>query len=200
MTSLYQNKFRVESSRLKNHDYSANGIYFITICTHNKIQYFGEIISSENILSTAGQIANKFWEEIPQHFPIIILDEFVIMPDHIHGILIIDNTRLNRDDFPHVQTPNRDNVETPNLGVSTTTTTTTSSSTITTKHNPNWKRNSIGSIINQYKRICTIEIRKSVHEFKWHSGYYDHIVRSHAELMRIRKYIRENPFKIKNHK
>jgi REP element-mobilizing transposase RayT len=125
------------------------------------------------MLSVAGRIANKFWEEIPQHFPIIILDEFVIMPDHIHGILIIDNPILNIN-----------HVETPNLGVSTTT---------------NWKRNSIGSIVNQYKRICTIEIRKSVHEFKWHSGYYDHIVRSQAELMRIRKYIRENPLKIKNH-
>lgn len=102
MCALYQSRFRIESTRLRTHDYSGDGMYFVTICTRNKIPYFGEIISGEMVISSIGQIAVNFWNEIPLHFPAITLDEYVIMPDHIHGIII-----------------NQISVETPNLGVST---------------------------------------------------------------------------------
>ncbi len=80
-------------NRLKNYDYSAPGFYFITICTLNRKCYFGEIVNQEMILNNIGSIAKSFWQEIPEHFSKSIIDEFVIMPNHIHGIVqIIDQT------------------------------------------------------------------------------------------------------------
>jgi REP element-mobilizing transposase RayT len=110
------------------------------------------------ILSELGIIAEKFWREIPDHFPNIKLDEFIIMPDHIHGILII-----NRDY----------SVQASKLDAST-----------------------IGIIINQFKRICTITIKTRGFDFAWQSRFHDHIIRTNSELNRIRKYIRENPEKL----
>ena len=90
MTDKYQNKYRIASTRLQNWDYAWNAAYFITICTHNREWFFGEIINQKMILSEIGQMAEKYWYEIPQHFPFVKLDAFVVMPNHIHGIIIID--------------------------------------------------------------------------------------------------------------
>jgi len=103
------NKYRIGSKRLKGYDYTSPGKYFITICTKNKIPYFGKIENGEMELSYCGEIAEKFWLEIPNHFPLIELDEFIIMPNHMHGILIIRN--------PDSISGNP--VQTPNLGVCT---------------------------------------------------------------------------------
>ena len=80
------------SIRLQGYDYSQTGLYFITICVHHKKCLFGEIINNENHspemkLNDAGQIAHQCWLDIPKHFPNVILHEFVIMPNHIHGII-----------------------------------------------------------------------------------------------------------------
>jgi len=84
----YQNKYRNESSRLSTWDYSADGAYFITICTKDKEHYFGEILNPDKIeFSEIGQYVHKCWLEIPMHFPFVRLDEFIVMPDHVHGIL-----------------------------------------------------------------------------------------------------------------
>jgi putative transposase len=154
MTELYKNKYRVESARLKNWDYSSPGGYFITICTKNRELYLGKIVNDEMVLSEMGQIVNNHWREIPIHFPHAQLDEFVVMPNHFHGIIKIEN-----------------NVETPKLGVST----------------------KLGVIINQYKRICTIQIKKHEYDFAWQSRFYDHIIRNDDELNLIRQYIINNP-------
>jgi len=77
--------------RLSNYDYSQPGYYFVTICTKNKIHYFGEIENRIMKLTKAGKIAINCWHDIPARFQNIGLDEFVIMPDHIHGIIIIEN-------------------------------------------------------------------------------------------------------------
>jgi len=100
--TLYKNRYRVEPARLTGYDYSSPGWYFITICTKNRVQYFGEIVTVETPdpgvlisqsakiqLSEIGQIADKYWNEIPVHFPHVNLDAFQIMPDHIHGIIQI---------------------------------------------------------------------------------------------------------------
>ncbi|MCJ7446525.1 MAG: hypothetical protein MUO72_02415 [Bacteroidales bacterium] len=71
--------------RIQGFDYSSPGKYFITICTKNKIPYFGKIENGEMILSELGQIAEKYWRKIPNHFRYVKLDEFIIMPDHLHG-------------------------------------------------------------------------------------------------------------------
>ena|SRR3989338_11249787 len=100
MSDKFRNKYRIPSTRLLNWDYSDNGYYFITICTKDKEEYFGEIINNKINLNKIGFITNKYWLEIPNHFPFVELNEFVVMPNHVHGILII------RNNLPHVETQN----------------------------------------------------------------------------------------------
>ena len=118
-------------------------------------------------LNNIGKTAQNFWDEIPEHFSFIKLDEMIIMPNHIHGILWIDK---NIGGY----------VETPNLGVS-------------TAQNNQWKPGTIGVVINQFKRICTIKFRKINPNFGWQSRFHDRIIRNEQELNRIRKYIISNP-------
>ena len=78
-----------KSIRLQEYDYSQAGAYFITICTHNRLSLFGEIINGEMFLNAAGMTAQQCWNAIPEHFPFVELGEFVIMPNHVHGIIHI---------------------------------------------------------------------------------------------------------------
>ncbi len=86
----FQNKYRIASARLPNWDYTSNGAYFITICTKDRIPYFGRIENKKMILSNMGIIADLMWHEIKNHAKNIELGEFVVMPDHIRGILILN--------------------------------------------------------------------------------------------------------------
>jgi hypothetical protein len=88
----------------KNWDYSANGYYYITICTKNRRCFFGEIIKGEIDLSEIGNMAYQYWQEIPNHFPFVRLDEFVIMPNHIHGIIIIykSEDEINKQNIDNI--------------------------------------------------------------------------------------------------
>ncbi|MBK8393018.1 MAG: transposase [Saprospiraceae bacterium] len=100
--SKFRNKYRIESVRLEGYDYGRNGAYFITICTNNRQHFFGEIRESEFFPTDLGNLAEKFWLEIPDKFPFVELGNFVVMPDHTHGILVIDKndpveTRLIAD-------------------------------------------------------------------------------------------------------
>ena len=98
MNEKFQNKFRISSSRLKNWDYGENGAYFITICAGNREHYFGEIVSvndkNEMQFNEIGILANQFWSEIPVHFPFVELGNYQVMPNHVHGILIIDKKNI----------------------------------------------------------------------------------------------------------
>ncbi|MFZ5431265.1 MAG: transposase [Bacteroidota bacterium] len=90
MTTLYQNKYRIPSVRLQKWDYRWSGAYFITICTRNRKHYFGEIKNGKMYPSPIGAIADVLWHELKNHFKNIDLDAFVVMPNHIHGILILN--------------------------------------------------------------------------------------------------------------
>lgn len=90
MLKKYKNK---KQYRYKNYDYTQNGFYFVTICTKNREMFFGEIENEKMKLSDMGLIAEKFWLEIPSHFLFVILHNFVIMPDHMHGIVETVNGR-----------------------------------------------------------------------------------------------------------
>ena len=95
MSDRFHDKYRIPSVRLRNWDYGSNGIYFITICTAAHDSYFGKIENKILALSDIGHIATSFWLEIPIHLPFIQLDTFIIMPNHMHGIIEIrkpDNT------------------------------------------------------------------------------------------------------------
>ena len=119
----YQNKYRIPTNRLQGYDYGANGCYFVTICTKNREHYFGDIVDKTNITGNAaetdnypslrgteiGKIAEKYWLDIPNHFPFVILDQFAIMPNHIHGILIFNKPDVSWQ-------PNKFGRQSQNLG------------------------------------------------------------------------------------
>jgi putative transposase len=86
----YKNKYRIASARLASWDYGRNAAYFITICTHNHVHAFGEVVDGVVNLTPLGQAAWDCWYAIPEHFPFVLLDAFVAMPNHVHGIVIID--------------------------------------------------------------------------------------------------------------
>jgi hypothetical protein len=88
MTSLQIH--RRKSIRLKNFDYSTSGLYFVTICTHNKVSLFGAVRGARVELSRAGRVVQETWNALPSRFPSVGLDEFVIMPNHVHGILVFN--------------------------------------------------------------------------------------------------------------
>lgn len=189
----FRNKYRIPSNRLKNWDYGSNSAYFITICTKNREHFFGEINNGKMQLNELGKNAVQFWMEIPNHFPFIELGNFVVMPNHTHGILIIDKPVDNRA----VDTPN---VEMPNLGISTGCISTGLSTDIPQKPKPKnggkideWKPGTIGVIINQYKRMVTIHNRKINPNFAWQSNYHDHIIRNSIAFENIQNYIENNP-------
>jgi REP element-mobilizing transposase RayT len=189
----FRNKYRIPSNRLKNWDYGSNSAYFITICTKNREHFFGEINNGKMQLNELGKNAVQFWMEIPNHFPFIELGNFVVMPNHTHGILIIDKPVDNRTvDMP--------NVEMPKLGISTLGISTGLSTDIPQKPKPKnggkideWKPGTIGVIINQYKRMVTIHNRKINPNFAWQSNYHDHIIRNSKSFENIQNYIENNP-------
>src|SRR5690606_10235313 len=93
----FNNKYRIESARAPWWDYGRSGSYFITICTKNREHYFGEINEGKMVLSPTGVIADLLWHEIPYHSQNVELDEFVVMPNHIHGILILNGNDLENN-------------------------------------------------------------------------------------------------------
>ena len=186
---LYKNKYRIPSARLQHWDYGWNAAYFVTICTHNRQCFFGEISNGKMELSEMGKTATIYWMEIPDHFPFVNLGAFVVMPNHIHGIVVIDKPQT-------VNAPIPDPVETPNLGVSTNDVTNDVANGVTNmndKNNDPWKPGTLGVIINQYKRKCTIESRKIDPEFAWQSRFHDHIIRDEKSYQNISQYIINNP-------
>jgi putative transposase len=78
-------------NRLKKYDYAINGYYYVTICTCDRQEIFGKVENTEMIINQYGEIAKNTWLQVPKHFKNIELDEFIIMPNHIHGIIIINN-------------------------------------------------------------------------------------------------------------
>ncbi|MGB3848670.1 MAG: transposase, partial [Tunicatimonas sp.] len=96
MADKYQNKYRIASARAPWWDYGWEGAYFITICTHDRQHFFGNIEGGVMQLSPVGALAHQYWQEIPGRFPYAQLDAWVVMPNHMHGILIIRRDAVNR--------------------------------------------------------------------------------------------------------
>ncbi|MEA5576613.1 transposase [Anabaena sp. UHCC 0451] len=193
------------SMRLKGYDYSQQGAYFVTICTHQRNCLFGEIVDGEMKLNTNGEIARGSWLSIPRHFQNVELDEFVIMPNHLHGILIIKNFEMegealaNQDfsqSFSEVEgeaLANQDFQQKQNL-----------SSQCFAPTTPTIKRvkingttpQSLASIIQNYKSVSTRQINrinKAKGNVIWQRNYHEHIIRSEEALNNIRQYIVNNP-------
>lgn len=118
MSEKFRNRYRIASARLITWDYGQNASYFVTICTKNRKEYFGYIENQIMHLSAIGRIASTLWQEIPGHFPFAYIGGYVVMPNHVHGIITIKKPMATA---VVVETPKLDvsTVETPKLGVST---------------------------------------------------------------------------------
>jgi len=173
MSDKYKGRYRIESARLKNWDYGWNAAYFVTICTHGREHYFGDIIDGRMQLSEIGHLANKYWSEIPKHFPFVELDSFVVMPNHVHGIVIINKPNDER----YVETQNFASLPSESRN----------------KFGPQSKN--LASIIRGFKIGVTKNARIINADFAWQSRYHDHIIRNDESLYRIRNYIKNNPSK-----
>ena len=109
MADLFRDKYRVPSARASWWDYSRDGAYFITICTQGRQHFFGEIEHGKMHLTAIGQIAHDRWHEMTQHFPFAHVNAFVVMPNHVHGIIIIDRYGMNDVETLHATSPSIDN-------------------------------------------------------------------------------------------
>lgn len=185
----YQNKYRIPSARANWWNYAWEGAYFITICTKDKNHYFGEINDGKMILSPLGILADVFWYEMKNHAKNIVLGAFVVMPNHIHGILILD----------HQNKLLIDNESSMDNNVS--------NSVVQTRHalslplsesqkrfrNPG--KNTVSSIIGGYKSAVSKHANRLGFDFAWQSRFHDHIIRNDDEYQRINDYIENNPQK-----
>jgi REP element-mobilizing transposase RayT len=167
------------SIRLKDYDYSQEGIYFITICTLNHEQLFGDIIDEKMFLNEFGKIVNGFWLKIPENFPNVQLDEYIIMPNHIHGIITVGaiHELPLQNDLPQCnELPQQQNVRIHR------------------------RKMLLPKIIGKFKMQSAKQINKIRNTLGiavWQRNYYKHIIRHENELNRIREYIVNNPLKWK---
>ena len=189
--SKFKNQYRIETTRLNNWDYSTPWWYFVTINTKNHIEFFGKVVNDKMYLNELGKIVDKFWEEIPNHFKNVGLDYYVIMPNHIHGIIII-NEHIDQNDI---------NVAFQNHGINVAfqnhcrdVACNVSTDNIFSQISP--KKNSLSVIIRSFKSASSKAIHQTGNKnFKWQSRFYDRIIRDKNELFNIRKYIEQNPLK-----
>lgn len=178
-----------KSIRLKGYDYSKEGLYFITICTQNREHLFGEIVDGKMILNDAGHIAFYEWFELKKRFKNIELYEFIVMPNHIHGIIeicgeegVINNARTNA--HKEVKERNEENYY--------------------SKISP--KSNSLSLLIRSYKSCVSKKCRGVIYNaqnnnenisknFNWHRNYYENIIRNEEVYIKVSEYINNNMIK-----
>ena len=169
---IYQPKYyELGSKRLPRYDYSQPGAYFKTICAADRLCIFGEIVDGEIRLNKNGLIVAEQWAGLPSHYPNTVLDQFVIMPNHVHAIICLtigSPSSVGAGFQPaHASQPTK-----PEHG--------------------------LPEIIRGFKTYSSIEInrlRGTLGKPVWQRNYYEHVVRTENDLDAIRKYIVENPLK-----
>jgi REP element-mobilizing transposase RayT len=168
MANYFRDRFRISSDRKPDHDYSSAGAYFVTQNTESGIRWFGSIKRGKVQLSAMGQIVAEEWERIAELRENIIIDEWVLMPDHLHGIIIIKDNEYDTKTFKNETTQRLvSTIEKYRINE------------LRLFNSPGLKPNTLGSIMGQFKSMCTKRIRKnSFKYFKWQRGYYDHIITS----------------------
>ncbi|WP_339136862.1 MAG: transposase [Candidatus Electrothrix sp. GW3-4] len=166
------------SIRLRGYDYSQAGAYFVTICVHHRECLFGEITNRIMRLNDAGKIAAQCWQDIPVHFSHAALDEWTVMPNHVHGIIVMADTagrhtacRGTACRAPTHRAPTKEQFGKPVSG---------SFPTVA---------RSFKSAVTKYINI----LRNTPGNKLWQPNYWEHIIRNETELHRIREYIHNNP-------
>ena len=161
---------RRHSIRLPGYDYTRLGSYFVTICSLEYKPIFGKVLNGEVKLNESGQIVTRCWSQLPSHFPQVELDAFIVMPNHIHGIINITKRSVGATHASPLQTEVR------------------------TRPGP--KPGSLGVIVGSFKSAVTRRINKLCNTPGtpvWQRNYFEHIIRSNKALDTIRRYILNNP-------
>lgn len=165
--TLYKNKYRIESVRCQNWNYTSNGYYFVTICTYNREKFFGDVIEDKMQLSPVGTIVAEEWQKTAQIRSYVELDEWIVMPNHLHGIIIIKNETFRRN---------------------------VSTEMVKSRLKPKSLGSIISQIKSVCtKRIW----EAGFDDFNWQDRFYDHVIRDEESLHNIREYIVNNPLKWK---
>jgi REP element-mobilizing transposase RayT len=155
------------SIRLKGYDYSQAGAYFVTICTQNQECLFGDITDGIMRANHFGKIVGEQWNDIPQRFPVVQLDQFVVMPNHIHGVLVVVGAPLAGGQLRAAARA------APTVG------------------------DIVGGYKSLSVHHCLHWIKQNVPQQRlgqlWQRNYWEHIIRDESELNSIREYIRNNP-------
>lgn len=210
----FRGKYRIKSARAAWWNYRNDGAYFITICTCDRRHFFGECIEGQMRLSPAGAMVQGFWYEIPKHFSHVKLGVFQVMPNHLHGILILNKSGTTDDrDVGDVGDVGGvgDVVETLQCNVSTPQPPPSQPPHLDSPQPPppdppvetphdyfsriSPKPGSVATIVRSYKSVCTRNIRQVLPEleFDWQERYWDNIIRDESAFFRITHYIIHNP-------
>ena len=157
-------KHHRRSTRLDGYDYAQPGAYFVTVCTRGRACLFGHVVNGEMHLNEAGEIARRCWEDIPAHFRAVELDAYVIMPNHVHGIIAVPRRGTA------CRAPTTERFGKPTVG---------SIPTIVRSY-----KSSVTRYVNVTRHASGTPV--------WQRGYYEHVVRNDAELTAIRECIQAN--------
>lgn len=195
------------SIRLKGHDYSQAGLYFITICCQGRACLFGDVVRGEMILNDAGKMADECWLNIPKHFPNTILHAYIIMPNHIHGIIELTNdTNVGAENFSSENVININSLDNeigaenfpPDNKININSFDNVMKNVIGAENFPPLRSPSktIGSIVRGFKIGVTKWMRNNTDiNDVWQRNYYEHIIRNEQSYKTISQYIINNPTK-----
>ncbi len=184
-------KRRRKSTRLPGYDYTQPGAYFVTLCTCNRVSLFGEIVAGEMHCNDFGRITSKTWEWLSQQYLYIELDAWIVMPNHLHGIVMINQDCRGRS-RPAPTSGNRSDLA---FGVQ----------PVSAPVNPSTNtiddsmiRKPLGQIIGAFKTVSGKQInllRNSPSKPVWQRSFFEHIIRNDKSLEIIRSYIINNPMR-----
>jgi putative transposase len=169
-----------QSTRAKHQDYRWAGHYFVTICTYGRQHMLGQIVNDKASLSPIGQITKAIWCTLPERFPYVALDEYIFMPNHMHGIVIIKkpSAHIDASNIPERFKAHMEDLEQQRLA----------------KRDPSDRRLGIGEILRTFKAASSHRIHKEGSPyFSWQQGFHDVIIADQNELEVKRRYTIENP-------
>lgn len=176
MSGRYKGLYRNDSLRLRKWDYGWNKPYMVTLTTKNRSRDFGTVINEDMVLSSAGKIAADILQAIPEKFPWSRLGEWIVMPDHVHVVIIISKPAEMFSNEVSVAENARNKAQ----------------GGVTGAKNPMLHEN-LSRIVRWYKGRTTFEIHKIMHDFQWQSRFYDRIVWDRRAFDKVSSYIRLNP-------
>ena len=189
------------SIRLRGYDYSQAGAYFVTVVVQGRACLFGEMVGEEMRLNDAGEMIHRVWQELPGRFPDVETDEFIVMPNHVHGVIWL-NQPVEVD--PRVGAPlvGAQAAEPPDAGGRETHPHETASERAATDERATTRvAPTLGGVIGGFKSLTTVAYVRGVKTQRWprfsgklwQRNYFEHVVRSEDSLAKIREYIHGNP-------